>query len=122
MMADPNLVFTAEHLKALKEFLWPAQTQYKNIYIALGFNVSDLQASANQVRDLYTEVITAVVNKGTTKQELVAALRSRPVGYGQLAQKLHDDTNIEDGEFITSTQYSGSRFSEHVGTEGCSDN
>ena len=97
MMADPDLVFTAEHLAALEVLLWPIRAQYMNIYIALGFDTNDLPTAASQVRAMFTEVVTAIVNKGITKQELVAALRSKPVSHGKLAQNLIDDTSIEDG-------------------------
>ena len=97
-MDDQDLKFTANHIAALRNLLWPVKDQYQNIYLALGFNPDDLMAPEKQVGGLYATMITTVVNKGTTKQQLVTALKSGPVGHGELAEKLKADTSIENGK------------------------
>lgn len=99
-MANPTFTFKEKHRISLKTLLWPAQTKCNYIYIALGFDPTDLDGNAgpsNQLEDLYMTVIENIINKGVSKQQLVAALRSDPVGHGQLADKLENDEGIKDG-------------------------
>ena len=96
--SDSTFMFKKEHRRTLNELLWPARAQYMNIYIALGFDPSELHASGgSQISDLYMDVVEAIISKGVNKQELVDALKSPTVGHGQLALNLEKNESIKDG-------------------------
>ena len=96
--SDSTFVFKREHRRMLKDLLWPARAQYKNIYIALGFDPSELhESSGSQISDLYMNVVEAIISKGVTKQQLVDALKSPTVGHGRLAIDLEENESIKDG-------------------------
>lgn len=96
--SDSTFVFKREHRRMLKDLLWPARAQYKNIYIALGFDPSELHGSGgSQISDLYMNVVEAIISKGVTKQQLVNALKSPTVGHGRLAIDLEENESIKDG-------------------------
>lgn len=96
--SDSTFVFKINHRRTLNELLWPARAQYKNIYIALGFDPSELHGSSGtQISDLYMNVVEAIISKGVTKQQLVDTLKSPIVGHGQLALKLEKNESIKDG-------------------------
>ena len=99
-MADSNIVLSKEHRTVLQDLLWPARAEYKNIYIALGFDPADLDGGdrGTSVHDLYVSVIGAIIRNCVTKQQLVDALKSQTIGHGQLAHKLEQDQNIKDGK------------------------
>ena len=100
-MADQDLVFTKEDRPALKSLLMPAKAKSKFIYIALDHDPSDLDdatGSDNQVQDLFTDLLIKIINKKTSKTDLVAALKSKPVGHGQLGNNLELDRNIDGGK------------------------
>ena len=89
--SDTIFVFKSEDRKTLKELLWPARAAYKQIYIALGFDPTELHPGSSQtssIYELYMKVVEAIINKGATKQQLIDALKSPTVGHEQLALRL----------------------------------
>ena len=97
-MTESSFVFN--NRKALQVLLWPARAQYKNIYIALGFDPADLYGgdSGPSVYSLHMTVIETIVKKCVTKQQLVDALKSPMVGHGRLAQELEKNESIKVGK------------------------
>ena len=94
---DKNLILKPEHLSSLKRLLQPSRAQCKHIYAALGYDPSDLHV------EFFRVVILKITTHGkTTKQQLIAALRSQSVGHGELAEILEKEDSI-DGKYYYDT-------------------
>ena len=99
MMASTNqdLKFQPQHRLALEKLLRPARNKCKQLCAALHLPY-DSDGAGTKMDALYMIVIEAIINKGVSKRQLVAALRSQPVGHGNLAQEFENDESIKNNE------------------------
>ena len=89
--------------RVLYDLLYTARKKSTSIYVALGGgrNPADLDPSMEPGREndhLFMYLLQRITSDGvTTKEKLVAALRSKGVKKGGLANKLETDQTIPNG-------------------------
>ena len=84
-----------EHFRELQQLLWNVRFKYENFGCALDLLPGDVEAIRQSNLDTdgrFNAVLTKVLNQGVTKEQLVKALESDPLGYVQLAKKLCNTT------------------------------
>lgn len=92
-VADDSVMLSIDHLTPIQDVLWTGRKKWRNIGLQLGMSMDDLDViqldNPYQTGNCFTKMLTIwLQRKKQTLGSLIAALRSPPVGLGQLAEEL----------------------------------
>ena len=95
------------HLVLLQDVLWSARSKYSNLGLELGVKADTISAIERSNQYKVDECFKAVLQEALrsvpiTKQKLVDALKSRPVGFGMLATEV---SQMSLGKTAIATMY-----------------
>ena len=91
-----STILVTEHFRELQLLLWDACSEYENFGHALNLSPTDVTAIKKthqlDTNECFNAVLTEVLKRGVTQEDLVKVLKSTTLQYVQLAEKLQNKT------------------------------
>ena len=85
-----------EHFSQLQKLLWEVRPDYQNLGYALNLSHADVKSITQTCRhvtdDCFNDVLTEVLKRGVTQENLAKALESKLLHYTKLAEKVRTAT------------------------------